>query len=392
MRSGAGAGFKTLRPVLWVCHPGRVARSISKNSARPEKTKMKVPEILSSPWAILPEKLLEIREIYQRHLRGENADIEAIEARLGRPMENKHVPYIIDGTTAILSIDGVLGKRMNLFTQISGGTSTQLIESDFQAAMADPAVKSILLAIDSPGGTVDGTENLANEIFAARGKGKPILALGDGTMASAAYWIGSAADRVYASDKSAMIGSIGVVANHEDYSQAEKNAGVKVTTISAGKYKAVANSHEPLSADGRAVIQSMVDHIYTNFVESVARNRAVTPTTAAERMADGKIFLGHNAVAAGLADGISTQSALVRSLNSSAENRERLGTRSQFPEYDAIFRKMALFLAGKAKASQTPAALANRALALMQEATGRGETLSNIDACRRAYEEAGVKI
>jgi signal peptide peptidase SppA len=353
---------------------------------------MKVPEILSSPWAILPEKLLEIREIYQRHLRGETADIEAIEARLGRPMENKHVPYTIDGTTAILSIDGVLGKKMNLFTEISGGTSTQLIESDFQAAMADPAAKSILLAIDSPGGTVDGTENLASEIFAARGKGKPILALGDGTMASAAYWIGSAADRVYASDKSAMIGSIGVVANHEDYSQAEKNAGVKVTPITAGKYKAIASRHEPLSADGRATIQAMVDHIYGNFVESVARNRGVTPATAAEKMGDGKIFLGHQAVNAGLVDGVSSQAALVRELNSSGQNRDRLSAHSQYPEFDDIFRKAAIFLAGKAKASQTPAALANRALVLREEAAGRGEVLTNIESVKRAYQEAGVKI
>lgn len=353
---------------------------------------MKIPEILSSPWAILPDKLLEIRAIYERHLRGDAIEIEKIEARIGRPLENKREPYSVDGTTAIISVDGVLGKKMNLFSQISGGTSTQQVESDFQAAMADPAVKSILLAIDSPGGTVDGTENLSDVIHSARGKGKPIIALGDGTLASAAYWIGSAADRVYASDKSAMIGSIGVVATHEDYSQAEKNAGVKISTISAGKYKAIASRHEPLTADGRAVIQAAVDHIYGNFVESVARNRGVTPATAAEKMGDGKIFLGQQAVAAGLVDGISTQSALVRSLNSSADNRDRLSTRSQYPEFDDIFRKAAIFLLGKAKASTTPAALANRALVLREEAAGRGETLTNIESVKRAYQEAGVKI
>ena len=98
--------------------------------------------------------------------------------------------------------------------------------------MADPAVKAIVLSIDSPGGTVDGTDNLANAIFAARGK-KPIVALGDGTLASAAYWIASGADQIFASDNSAKIGSIGVVATHEDYSRAEENAGVKVTEITA---------------------------------------------------------------------------------------------------------------------------------------------------------------
>jgi signal peptide peptidase SppA len=276
---------------------------------------MRVIDVINSPWAITPDKLLEIRAIYATHLRGEKIDVEALEARIGKPMKSERTQYQMDGSTAIVSIDGVLGKKMNLFTQISGGASTQLIEQDFQAAMDDPAVKSILMVIDSPGGTVDGTENLADAIYAARGKGKPIVALGDGLMASAAYWIGSAADEVYASDKSAKIGSIGVVATHEDYSQMEHNAGVKVTEISAGKYKRIASSHEPLSTEGRASIQDMVDHIYTNFVDGVARNRGVTSETVAEKMANGKIFLGHQAVKAGLVDGVSTQSALVRSMN-----------------------------------------------------------------------------
>jgi capsid assembly protease len=276
---------------------------------------MRVIDVINSPWAIMPDKLLEIRAIYATHLRGDKIDLEAVEARIGRPMKSEHVPYQMDGGTAIVSIDGVLGKKMNLFTQISGGASTQMIQQDFQAAMDDPAVKSILLVIDSPGGTVDGTENLADAIYASRGKGKPIVALGDGTMASAAYWIGSAADEVYASDKSAKIGSIGVVATHEDFSQAEHQAGVKVTEISAGKYKRIASSHEPLSAEGRASIQDMVDHIYTNFVDGVARNRSTTSEVVSEKMANGKIFLGHQAVKAGLVDGVSTQSALVRSMN-----------------------------------------------------------------------------
>jgi capsid assembly protease len=146
---------------------------------------MRIIDVINnSPWAILPEKLLEIRAIYLTHLRGELPDLVSIEARIGRPLKNERAPYSVEGTTAIIPIEGVIGKKMNLFADISGGTSSQLVEKDFQTALADPSVKSILLVIDSPGGQVDGTENLANVIHAARGKGKPIVALGDGLMAS----------------------------------------------------------------------------------------------------------------------------------------------------------------------------------------------------------------
>lgn len=282
---------------------------------------MKVIDVLNSPWAITPEKLLEIRAIYATHLRGEKIDLAGVEARIGRSLKNERTPYAMEGSTAIVTIEGVLAKKANLFMDISGGTSMQLVESDFKAAMADPAVKAIVLSIDSPGGTVDGTEGLANTIYGARGS-KPIVAIADGTMASAAYWIGSAADKIYAADNSTKVGSIGVVATHEDYSQAEHAAGVKVTEITAGKYKRVASSHEPLSQDGRASIQSMVDHIYSNFVETVARNRGVGVAKVSDEMADGRIFLGQQAVKAGLVDGVSTMAAQVAALNH--ENAMRL--------------------------------------------------------------------
>jgi signal peptide peptidase SppA len=362
---------------------------------RTEETLRVIDVINNSPWAILPEKLLEIREIYLTHLRSEPLDLEAIEARIGRPLKNERALYSVEGTTAIIPIDGILGKKMNLFADISGGTSTQLVERDFQAALGNPAVKSILLAIDSPGGTVDGTENLANVVYAARGNGKRIVALGDGLMASAAYWIGSAADEVYASDKSAKIGSIGAVATHEDYSKAEHAAGVKVTEITAGKYKCVASEHAPLSQDGRAAIQAMVDHVYANFVDSVARNRGVSSQKVADDMADGKVFLGTQAVKAGLVDGIATQHALVGMLNDRAVKSGRLvaGAKndSTNPLHEAIFVKIEHLRADSpAKRSTTTSALASRARELQNEAARQGRPMTNVEACRCACQEAGA--
>src|ERR1035437_7675600 len=101
---------------------------------------MRLIDVLTSPWAIIPAKLSEITEIYARHVRGEKIDIEALEARLGQPLANAPTAYQVQNGVALLPLDGVLAKKMNMFTRVSGGTSTQLFTRNFSAALADPAV------------------------------------------------------------------------------------------------------------------------------------------------------------------------------------------------------------------------------------------------------------
>ncbi len=275
---------------------------------------MKILDVLTSPWAIQPSKLLEIQGIYATHLRGEKIDIKGVEAAIGRPLVNEQRGYeVIDGV-AVLPITGVISKRMNLFAQISGGVSTELVARDLKAAIADPAVKAIILQIDSPGGTVDGTETLANLVREARAT-KPTVAFADGMMASAAYWIGSAASEIYISDSVAQVGSIGVVATHQDISAAEAARGVKTTEITAGKYKRAASQFAPLTESGRQTIQDQVDSIYSVFVQTVADNRGVSVEAVLQDMADGRVFIGRQAIDAGLVDGVSTLDALIAKLS-----------------------------------------------------------------------------
>jgi signal peptide peptidase SppA len=137
-----------------------------------------------------------------------------------------------------------------------------------------------------------------------RGK-KPIMAYADGQMTSAAYLIGSAADKVYAS-KTARVGSIGVIMAHYDYSKAQEMRGVKKTYLYSGKYKAMGHDSEPLSDEAKAYLQGHLDDYYTMFVDMVAQQRGVDSKTVLEKMADGKIFIGKKAIEPGLIDGIST--------------------------------------------------------------------------------------
>lgn len=284
---------------------------------------MRVIDVLNAPWAIAPEKLLEIREIYLRHADGEKVDLVSIEAQLNRRTENQFRGLeIVDGV-AILPIEGVLAKRMNLFTEISGGTSTELLARDFQRALNLPEVHSILLQIDSPGGQVDGIQELARMVREARGI-KPIVALGSSAILSAAYWVGSSADKVFITGDTTAVGSIGVVATHVDKSRAEEQRGLKVTEISAGEFKRRVSDHRPLTPDGFQAIKDQVDFVYSVVVEDVARNRGVSVDTVLENMADGRVFLGKQAIDAGLVDGIATQDQVIESLNEKHQAGPRL--------------------------------------------------------------------
>jgi len=125
-------------------------------------------------------------------------------------------------------------------------------------------------------------------------------------VASAAYYIASAADKIFISGDMPPIGSIGVVTSHIDYSKMDERHGIKETEIYAGKYKRIASYVEPLSQEGREYIQDRVDYIYSIFVNDVAKYRGVSVDTVLKNMADGQIFIGRQALDAGLVDGVST--------------------------------------------------------------------------------------
>jgi signal peptide peptidase SppA len=162
-------------------------------------------------------------------------------------------------------------------------------------------------------------------VFAARER-KPIVALGEGAMASAAYWIGSAALKVYAADTVTQVGSIGVLQKHIDVSVAEAEKGIRTTEITAGKYKRVASMHGPLTDAGRESIQRDVDYVYSIFLGAVAKHRGVSVEKVEQDMADGRVFRGNQAVAAGLVDGITSLDALITDLNKSRPSSR--GTRA----------------------------------------------------------------
>jgi len=271
---------------------------------------MNLIDLLTSAWAIQPDKLRELQAIYSTHLRGEKIDISAVEARLGRPLHSEQQAYAVHpGGVAVLNIEGVIAPKANLFMQISGGLSTQMATKQIESAMADSRVKSIVLAIDSPGGSVIGTPELGSAIHAMSSE-KPIVSHSDGVIASAAYWFGAASNAVFISGPTVQAGSIGVVATHNYNPRAAETQ----TEITAGRYKRMASGIAPLSEEGLALIQADVDYVYSLFVDAVATYRGATAEQVLEHMADGRVFRGQQAIDAGLVDGVSTLDALVEDL------------------------------------------------------------------------------
>ena len=161
--------------------------------------------------------------------------------------------------------------------------------------------------------SVSGVDDTAKLIRLVNDRVKPVTTYTDGAMCSAAYWLGSAAGEVFAS-KGAIVGSIGVIATHKEYSEAYKKEGVGVTVVRAGKFKALANSNEKLTEAGKAQLQKIVDASYEIFVDHVAAMRGKSYEYADKTMADGQEFIGQASVDVGLVDAIKTFDALITDL------------------------------------------------------------------------------
>lgn len=278
----------------------------------------RVLDVINSPWAILPEKLDTIALVYDAKLRGEKLEIDSFFESDDRSQNKK--PYDVIKGVGVVSIHGVLAKRMNLFHAISGGASHEMIGRAYQQALNDRDVKAIILDVDSPGGTVDGTAELSGLIFDNRNK-KKTISLANGLMASAGYWIGSATGEVVLSGVATDVGSIGVVATHVDYSEQDKKRGITVTEVYSGKYKRIVSQNKALDSVGRAHMQERVDYLYKVFLETVAKHLGSDAETVHNNMADGRIFTGQQAIDAGLATRFATLDELIDELAHASSTR-----------------------------------------------------------------------
>jgi signal peptide peptidase SppA len=204
-------------------------------------------------------------------------------------------PYVVDGI-GIIPVVGVIGKGLSPLEKMMGAVDINDLSDQVDAMAADPAVEKIAFQVSSPGGTVTGVEELANKI---RNLGKPTMAYTDSEMASAAYWISSASDKVTASPSSS-VGSVGVYMAIPDYSEAAKMAGIKMVVIKSGKFKGAGIEGTSLDEGQLGNLQAGVDTIHAEFKEAVNMKRKMVKAEAME----GQTFSGKQAAAQGLVTGL----------------------------------------------------------------------------------------
>ncbi|MDQ3232031.1 MAG: S49 family peptidase [Pseudobdellovibrionaceae bacterium] len=259
--------------------------------------------IAESTWAITEEGLSTLISVASRQ-----GDLQSLEKTLGRKASNAHSSYVRSGV-GVIPVTGPTFKRANLFTEVSGATSYEIILRDLHALLENDSVKAILLNIDSPGGEANGAAELSEHIFAARDR-KPIYAYVGGLGASAAYWIASSTSKVFASE-TALLGSIGVqtVVRSKD-----KSGDMSfVSSVSPNK------NRDPSTEMGAREVQRTVDDLGAIFVQKVARNRGINPEAVIERFGQGSIFIGEKSLEKGMIDAITTFEGALLSIQEDIE-------------------------------------------------------------------------
>lgn len=187
----------------------------------------------------------------------------------------------VEDGVGIISLHGPMMRNPDLISRLlfDALDIEEAMDAVNEAAQRED-VEAIMLDIDSPGGTVNGTPELAQAVADASQQ-KYVYAFSGGQMCSAAYWVASQCDAIYASP-SARVGSIGVILPYVDDTEALKSEGLKVEVFAAGKFKSMGMPGVPLTDEQRTLLQSDVEEIASEFRSAVLGRGRKIPDSAME--------------------------------------------------------------------------------------------------------------
>lgn len=263
-------------------------------------------------WAILPAYLDWIRAAAIGKV-AVDAPQAFLEQEFGVDAARTRRPKQINGAVTIMPLRGVMVHRPSMFLDFFGGVSTEQFGKSFDQVAADETVGAIILDIDTPGGEAYGLQELSERIFNARNGKRPIIAVANDLMASAGYYVGSAADEVVVVP-GGEAGSVGTLYIHTEISKARSEAGITDTIITFGENKAEEIPLEPLTDKARDEIQGRVDEYGRQFVADVARNRGVSRANVMKDFGQGRMVQGKEAIRRGIADRVATMDEVLQAL------------------------------------------------------------------------------
>jgi protease-4 len=188
---------------------------------------------------------------------------------------------------AVVEVEGVIG------VGVDRGSDTESIVRTLAEYRDDPAVRAVVLRIDSPGGVVAPTQEIFTAVRRLRETKKPVVASLGSVAASGGYYVAVSADRIFASPGT-LTGSIGVVMQLANVEGLLKKVGVEYVVVKAGVYKDVGNFARAMTPEERRVLQALLDDVYDQFISAVAEGRGLEPQ-AVRAFAEGRIYSGRQA-------------------------------------------------------------------------------------------------
>lgn len=338
------------------------------------------------PWAVYQFQNL------MRTVEGMDLQAHIAQARAAGGRTVKTDFEVIGDGVALIEIEGTLTKyRSSLF----GTLGTIEIRRQIQNATRDPAVKAIVLRIDSPGGTVAGTQELG-DVVAAAAKRKPVTAYIEDLGASAAYWVASQANQVFA-NRTAMVGSIGTFGVVYDYSAKAEKEGIKALVFKAGEHKGAGVPGTEVTDEQQAEYQRIVDGLNKFFLQAVSKGRKMT-IDRVRGLADGRIHVAGEAAKLGLIDGVRTFDDVIRQairpVGANATGENSTGTEGDVmsetqvtnePVADQVKQAMALILDDAPIAASYEEIKAECEGADSTFICGQLEAKATVEQARRAY-------
>jgi len=275
----------------------------------------------SGLWAITEEKLSLIHSIASRESLPE--EIKALRIALKERAILANEKNIIDGNeltkteqeTVIIYVNGVIVPKGNMFSDVSGSLSLDVLKKQVQSAIQSEQIKNIILSFHSPGGEVTGVSEFSDFIRTNSRKAKKnIYAYVYGDCCSAAYWIASAVKiGNFIASPTARIGSIGVISNIVDTRERDEKEGIRQIVIRSNL--SPNKNPDVFTEEGYSQYQKNIDSMAEIFVKSIARNRGVSRKTVLSDYGQGQVFIGQEAVDNGMVDRIGSLDSILEELS-----------------------------------------------------------------------------
>lgn len=233
--------------------------------------------------------------------------------------EEPWMDYFGGDHIAVIRLSGLIIDDDDVTSIWSGGENARAVLKQLRKTVTDNHVKGVLFRIDSPGGTVSTSQEIADEIKSLREKQKPVVVSMSDVSASGGYYIACDADKIVA-DPGTITGSIGVIITGLNLKGLGDKLGLKSQVIKSGPFKDIGSPYREMTPEDKSILQGLVTDAYDQFVSAVAAGRHM-PLAAVRKLADGRIYSGRQASKLGLVDKLGSYTVAINTIQELCKER-----------------------------------------------------------------------